>query len=60
VLVTPPPNFAVDRLEDALRTFHMTGWASFLSESKGSTDRNKHLREMLLAAYDDLSTKRPA
>lgn len=59
VLVTPPPNFAAGRLEDALRTFHMTGWASFLSESKGSTDRNKHLREMLLAAYDDLSAEKP-
>lgn len=53
VVGAPPANFDAARLEKALRTFDMPGWASFLSESKGGSDRHKHLREMLLAAYDD-------
>ncbi|HVJ00631.1 MAG TPA: DUF6551 family protein [Sphingomonas sp.] len=53
VLTDPPADFDRARLERALRTFDMAGWASFLSESKGGTDRHKHLREMLMEAYVD-------
>jgi len=54
VLADPPAEFDRARLLAALRTFDMAGWASFLSDSKGGTDRAKSLREMLLAAYADV------
>ena len=53
VLTAPPEGFDRERLFKALLTFDMKGWASFLDNSRGGTDRAKHLREMLLAAYDD-------
>lgn len=55
VLVSPPEPFDPSRLEAALKLFDMAGWATFLSESAGGSDRHKHLREMLLAAYEDVA-----
>jgi len=55
VLFDPPDDFDRGRLLLALKTFDMAGWASFLSDAKGGTDRAKSLRDMLLAAYADVA-----
>lgn len=60
VLTNPPADFDRPRLMRALTTFTMDGWASFLSESRGGTDRHKHLREMLLEAYADAGQEQAA
>ena len=54
IMVSPPPAFDRARLEAALRTFDMKGWAEFLTNSKGGDDRASKLRQMLLAAYEDV------
>ena len=54
ILVNPPPAFDRERLFRALRTFDMPGWADFLTKAKGGDERAQRLRDMLLAAYDDL------
>lgn len=41
------------RLLAGVRTLDMPGWASLIAECKGGTDRNKHIRDFLLAAYSD-------
>ncbi|KKC27338.1 hypothetical protein WP12_04005 [Sphingomonas sp. SRS2] len=60
VLVSPPPDFDSERLMRALTTFDMEGWSSFLTKSRGGTDRNRHLREMLLEAYADVTREEAA
>lgn len=60
LLITPPPAFDRDRLFKALLTFDMVGWASFLKGAKGGDDRERRLREMLLAAYEDAVAERSA
>lgn len=42
-----------DRLLAAVQTFNMAGWASLIAECRGGSDRNKHIRDFLLAAYSD-------
>jgi len=41
------------RLLAGVRTLDMSGWASLIAECRGGTDRNKHIRDFLLAAYSD-------
>jgi hypothetical protein len=41
------------RLLAGVRTLDMPGWASLIAECRGGTDRNKHIRDFLLAAYSD-------
>lgn len=53
VLTDRPPGFERGLLLKALRTFDMDGWASFIKQSRGGSDRHKQLKEMLLAAYAD-------
>lgn len=55
VLTDRPENFDRATLLLALRTFDMDGWASFITKSRGGTDRHKSLKEMLLAAYADVA-----
>ena len=60
VMAAPPTGFTRDRLLLALKTYDMKGWATFLDQSRGGTDRAKHLKEMLLAAYEDADRKEVA
>lgn len=60
VLVTPPKDFDRERLFKALLKFDMKGWASFIAQTKGGDTRASALREMLLAAYDDLAKEKAA
>ena len=55
-----PPDFTRDRALAALRTFNMEGWGTFISESRGGSDRAKALKEMLRAAYDDVGREKAA
>lgn len=41
------------RLLAGVRTLDMPGWASLIAECKGGTDRNRHIRDFLIAAYSD-------
>ena len=54
LVLTPPDGFDPARLGEAMKVFDMKGWASFLQGSKGGDDRAQRLREMLVAAADDL------
>ena len=55
-----PPEFTRERALTALRTFNMEGWGTFISESRGGSDRAKALKEMLRAAYDDVGREKAA
>lgn len=53
IITARPAGFTRERMLAALKHFDMAGWASFLDQSRGGTDRAKQLKDMLMAAYED-------
>jgi len=58
ILAAPPAGFNRDRMLKALGLFDMAGWSSFLSQTDGGSNRHAALRDMLLAAYEEVAKLR--